>query len=832
MRADFQYDRRLVRAAATALRDSPADDAATETLPGNGAGARRPARPPGGCFADAVRASLPPASAAREPDRPKDADSRRHSPQPTSESRFRLLEPDPVHRRATLAERLSRARLVTLAGRRTPWHWIALTFFLALAPPDRTVAAVAPVADAEMPVQPARAYARVQTGSLLLRADGGLLPAPRIDTDARIEVSGIAARVRMVQRFRNEEDSWVEGVYVFPLPDRAAVDHLRMRIGERLIEGEIRERTAAKREYEQARSEGRRAGLVEQERPNLFTASVANIAPGETIEIEIEYQETVAYRDGAFSLRLPLTLTPRYIPGAPPSGQGNTVDRRGSGWSADTGEVPDASRVTPPMIAGAADHRLRLAAVIDAGVPLAAVKSRYHPVSVTPPGGGPGGAGAGAEVSHRYEITLADGDVPLDHDFELVWRPAASGEPLAAVFRDRRAGEEYLLAMLLPPDAEAVSARAVPPRELILVIDASGSMHGNSIEQARIALRQALVRLRPEDRFNVIQFNSIALQLFPRPQPASPEAVRRAIAHVERLTAQGGTEMGPALVAALAGAPPEGMLRQVIFVTDGSVGNEASLFRLIEERLGAGRLFTVGIGSAPNGWFMRKAAETGRGSYTLVGARHEVRERMESLFRRLETPVLTDVELYWPDGTSPAVYPAIPPDLYAGEPVVLSAKLDTPLSEGALLAFTGSRAGARWYREIPLDGRPSYDGVSVLWARARIEALQDSLRAGADADEVRGEIVAVALGHHVVSPHTSLVAVDKTPARPAGEPLTSRNVPNLMAHGQSAEAIFGFPVGATSAPLSRLAGVALLLLGLAALVASRVQSLGGAARAG
>ena len=204
---------------------------------------------------------------------------------------------------------------------------------------------------------------QVQAGSLLLRMKSGYVVATRMDTSIEASVSGLVARVAVRQAFRNDGTDWVEGVYVFPLPDSAAVDRLRMHIGERFIEGEIREKEAAKKAYESAKSAGRKASLVEQQRANLFTTSVANIGPGETVVIEIEYQETLRYDDGIFSMRIPLTFTPRYVPGQP------LPDRQGSGWSPDTTEVPDASLITPPVVAKAVAHNVTFsAALADASV--------------------------------------------------------------------------------------------------------------------------------------------------------------------------------------------------------------------------------------------------------------------------------------------------------------------------------------------------------------------------------------------------------------------------------------------------------------------------------
>ncbi|MCB1845671.1 MAG: marine proteobacterial sortase target protein, partial [Halioglobus sp.] len=588
---------------------------------------------------------------------------------------------------------------------------------------------------------------------------------------------------------------WVEGVYVFPLPEAAAVDRLRMRAGERVVEGEIREKENAKKEYESARNEGRRASLVGQQRSNLFTASVANIAPGETISIEISYLETVNLDEGRFSLRFPMTLTPRYIPGRP------LPDRQGSGWSADTDRVADASLITPPMVGSSNDHRISLHAEIDAGMPLDIISSRYHPIDVSSDG-------------ERYLVTLSSKDELMDHDLELSWLPEKTELPEALLFSESVDDRQHLLLMLMPPGI-AVPAEDLPPRDLTLVIDTSGSMHGTSIEQARQAVLLALDGLRPGDWFNVVQFNSVTEALFRSSVPANAENLRIAIPWVRNLSANGGTEMRPALIKALSGSGEHG-LRQVVFVTDGAVGNEAELFRLINARLGDTRLFTIGIGSAPNGWFMRKAAEAGRGSFVYISALHEVKEKMDRLLRRLREPMLTDVELQWPDGVAAEMYPSRVADLYAGEPVVVKARLRFAPQSGDQLNIRGKAAGGQWLRSVPLAKSRDNTGVAGLWARARIAELRDdedrNTNDQANGRDIRGSIVSTALRYGLVSKYTSLVAVDKTPLRPRNAGLDREQIPNLMAYGQSGKAIFGFPATGTLAPLMRLCGALCLLL--------------------
>lgn len=645
--------------------------------------------------------------------------------------------------------------------------------------------------------------AQVQQGTLLLKANGETLAVPAVATDAEIRVSGIVARAVVRQTYRNPYDEWFEGIYVFPLPENAAVDHMRMKVGRRVIEGDVRERRAARAQYEQAKSSGKQTALVEQERPNIFTTSVANIPPRGEIVVEIEYQQTLKHDAGSFSLRFPMVVGPRYIPGKPAEGQGH-------GWSPNTDQVPDAARITPPVLhpdRHAPTNPVRLKVVLDAGAPLARVDSAYHPVTMRE-----------AEGGGRI-VELAAGEVPANKDFELKWTPAAGHAPQAALFTEKHGDRQYALLMVMPPAKEVAAPRL--PREVIFVIDTSGSMSGSSIAQAREALELAVARLGEQDSFNVIEFNSTARALYPDARPATAANRRHAVEFVRRLRAQGGTEMALALNLALNGRENPGRVRQVIFLTDGAVGNEDGLFRLIRDKLGDSRLFTVGIGSAPNSHFMGKAAQTGRGSFTYIGKIEEVKEKMGGLFAKLESPVLKGIEIAWPGSVE--AWPKRIPDLYLGEPIVVSAALDVTAGE---IRLSGLRGDAPWQAVLPLAEARSGSGMGVLWAREKIASLIDSLREDGKEDAVRDAVVEVALAHHLVSKYTSLVAVDKTPVRPKEDELKSGAIPTNLPEGWEFEKVFGeLPQGATDSRWNLLAGLLTLLLAIGLYITARRRPL-------
>ncbi len=603
----------------------------------------------------------------------------------------------------------------------------------------------------------------MRSGGLLFETTDGYRSAPRLATDVEITVTGLIARTRVSQRFSNPTKDWVEGVYVFPLPERSAVDSLEMRVGERLIKGRVEERARAKATYEKAKTEGRKASLVEQERPNLFTTSIANLGPGEEVEVTLTYQEDVHYEGGRFELRFPLVVAPRFIPG-----EARVEGFAGTGWSANTNRVPDAARITPPVAPPSADHRhpVRIHARLDAGFALEQIESSSHPIRVS------------AGPDHVYEVRLDDRSVPANADFLLEWQPIVGASPAAALFHERWQGEDYALLMVLPPTPGAAKGRLVS-REIIIVIDTSGSMGGESIEEARRAVDFALGTLRPEDAFNVIRFDSSCQSLFESSRPATAAAVAEARGWVQKLEAGGGTEMLPALEAALEPGRESRAVRQVIFVTDGAVGNESALFGVIGRKLDRSRLYTVGIGSAPNSHFMTKAAEAGRGTFTYIGRPDEVGDKMAALFGKLESPVLHDLSLEW-DVAGVESWPARIPDVYVGEPVVVAARLP----EGTRRArFRGLREGEQIQIELPFEGGSEHAGVARLWARRKVASLMDSLQDGESIDRVSVDVAALGVKHQIVTRWSSLVAVDVTPTAPVDLPLSTRAVPSLLPKG-------------------------------------------------
>lgn len=564
------------------------------------------------------------------------------------------------------------------------------------------------------------------TGALLAEAGGSLVPIPIVSMSADLAITGPMVRATVRQEFRSDADRPVEAVYLFPLPEGAAVDGLVLDVAGKRYRGRIEETAEAKRIYETAKSEGKRAGLLEQHRPNVFRTRVANVPPHGAVAVELTYLASADFEDGVFATVFPMKITRRYSPpGSEPSGEA-------------TGVVPDVA----------------LHVTLDAGVPLGDVSSPSHAIHAAASGRG-------------VAISVGDGPVPADRDFVLRWRPKASAAPLSGAIVEDRPDGRYALAMVVPPSIEGTGGRGFPT-QTVFVIDVSGSMEGPSIEQAKAALDAALDRLRPGDTFTMIRFASDDVAYSESLLPADGRAVASAKAWVDGLVADGGTEILPALLHALAisEAGDASVLKRVVLITDGAVDNEEEVFRAVEDHLGGTRLHVVGIGPAPNRWLMTELARAGRGTYTAIGNLADVGTGIASLLARTERAVMTDVALEW-DGAAPLeAFPDPVPDLYAGKPLVVTAKLD-PSKPAPRLRVWGRAPGGPITMTADLHAASPGSGIATLWARAKIASLEGARMHGADPAVVKADVVDLSKRFSIVSPYTSFVVVEDEAAEEA-----------------------------------------------------------------
>jgi Ca-activated chloride channel family protein len=638
-------------------------------------------------------------------------------------------------------------------------------------------------------------------GSLLYRSPlsaGAFETVPLVHTDAVLDVRGLVAAATVTQRYVNSNSAPIEAVYVFPLPQDGAVYDLEIRIGNRVIRSEIHEREEAKRVYEAAKSEGKRAALLEEERPNIFTTSVANIMPGDHIDVRLRYVEPLRWEAGKMRVTFPMVVGPRYIPGTQAAGH------TGTGWATDTDAVKDASRITPIVRnpESRSGHDISVSVELDAGFEAAAVKGVSHEVSVHRLADG------------RQHVELSAKATLPNRDFVVEVQQAESTKPKTALFLSpgNDTGETQFLLATYPP---TVQPNERVPVEMMYMIDVSGSMMGTSIEQARAALLQALDRLRPNDRFGILAFSSGYGEFAPVTLVATAENVAAAREYVRGLHAGGGTEMLPALIHLMTKPAVPGYLRHIILLTDGDLGNEEQIFAAMKADLGGARLYTIAIGSAPNLFLATKMAQFGRGTFTHIADIHEVEEQMTHLFASIESPVLTDVKVTFEGVEVADVYPERVPDLFLGQPLLLYGRI----TKGRVgkVQLTG-RAGKDTYEtSIGIDaGKAAFHpGITTIWARQRVEELMDQWRESDENGqaEIRARVIAHAMRYRLVTRFTSLVAVEQVVTNEGGK-LETVAVPTELPEGWKMEGVFGAPATGTADALWEAVGVGLVIVGL------------------
>lgn len=597
-------------------------------------------------------------------------------------------------------------------------------------------------------------------------AGGESLPLPLRDTRVFAELTGFVARVDVVQTYQNPFAEPIEAVYTFPLPENAAVDDLTIRIGERVIRAEIQKRDDARKTYEDAKESGHTAALLEQERPNIFTQSVANIAPGESIDVSIRYVQHLTYDAGTYEFVFPMVVGPRFMPGAP-TGHG------GTGWSPDTTEVPDASRISPPVIGAGlrTGHDIDVEVVVDAGFSISDVQTPTHQVD------------AHTDHDGTLSVRLADGDRIPNRDFVLRYRVAGEQPRAAAFAAPGPKGEGGVVSLVVQPPRLDLDA-LVGQREIIFVVDVSGSMSGVPLAQAKAAMQRALRGLGPDDTFNVHTFAGQTARAFPAPRPANAASIESALRFVDAAQAGGGTYLADAVQQAL-GDVGEGRHRYVVFLTDGFVGNEAQIFDAAEALVAAqakagrkARVFGMGIGGSVNRHLIEGLATAGDGAAMYVLPTEMPDGAIDRFWRAVDHPVLTDVRVDWGDLEVSDVEPAVMPDLLATGPLVILAKYGAP-GRGTV-RITGKVDGKDVTLPVEValppairaDGGPRRgEALPALWARSRVETLSRRLWQGHDATAVEA-ITALGLEYRLVTAYTSFVAVDRSRVVGDGAPKT------------------------------------------------------------
>ncbi|WP_321474752.1 VIT and VWA domain-containing protein [uncultured Paludibaculum sp.] len=595
------------------------------------------------------------------------------------------------------------------------------------------------------------------TEGSLIRVDpyskhtGELCPLKHTDVNAAI--SGSLARVTLTQEFENTTADKIEAVYTFPLPRMAAVDDMTMRIGDRFIRAQIKKREEARRIYEQARDRGQVASLLEQQRPNIFTQSVTNIEPGAKVQIVISYVETLKYDEGAYEFSFPMTVGPRYNPAS--------MGQR------------EARAVTPKYAPAAtrAGHDVSLKVRLDAGVAIDSFASSTHEITTD------------RHSAHEAVVALKQSSVIPNKDFVLRYDVAGAKIQDALLTHSAQRGGFFSL-IVQPP--QRVTEEDVTPKELVFVLDTSGSMSGFPIEKAKETMRLALAGLYPRDTFNLITFAGDTHVLFPSPVPATPENMRQAQRFLAGTHGSGGTEMMRAIRTALSPSGDPEKVRIVCFMTDGYVGNEAEILNEIRKNSNA-RIFSFGIGSSVNRYLLDKMAELGRGEVEYVALNDDGSAAARRFHERVRNPLLTDVTIDWHGLPVAEVYPNRIPDLFSAKPVIVNGRYTGPAA--GTITLHGRMSGRPFSRDIQVNlpaRQPDHDVLATLWARTKIEDLMHQNPQNPDVNEV----TRLGLEYRLVTQYTSFVAVEEKTVTRDGKPVRI-DVPVEMPEGVSHEGVFG-----------------------------------------
>ncbi|MYH70301.1 MAG: VWA domain-containing protein [Gammaproteobacteria bacterium] len=565
------------------------------------------------------------------------------------------------------------------------------------------------------------------------------VPLPLQHTAVDASIAGHISTVRVKQQFANPFDTKIEAVYVFPLPEKAAVSEFLMVIGERTIRGILREKEEAEAIYRAARDQGYQASLLVQHRPNIFEQKVANIEPGKAIDVDITYFNTLAYRDGWYSFVFPTVVGPRFNPPGHPDPV-HALPRGGT-------KTPGGSALEYLAPAERSGHDLGITVSIDAGVPIEEITSTHD---ITVERDGP----ASATVQLAQRTTIPNRDFVLD--FRIAGEAVKSN---LMTYRDPDTGEGFFSLMMVPPiDTANISRR---PLEMVFVIDTSGSMQGRPLAQAKQAVATALGLLNPDDTFQIIRFSDDASQFGREPVPATADNLAAARRYLADLSGDGGTMMVEGIRAALGFPHDPSRYRFVSFMTDGYIGNEAEILAEVHRRIGNARIFSFGVGESVNRYLMERMAKAGRGAVAYLGLKDSAAEVMGAFFARVSRAALTDVEIDWGGMTVSDTYPGRLPDLFTGRPLIVAGKFR---GKPASVTVSGTVDGTRRAFAVEAaDAGNAGTSLAKVWARANIAELTDrQATAGDPHGELGDAIKRIALQHQLASDYTSFVAVDSS----------------------------------------------------------------------
>jgi len=607
------------------------------------------------------------------------------------------------------------------------------------------------------------------TGGLFVQSkDGKQQVFPLKHTEVKAKVSGNVSRVEVTQTFENPFSNPLEAIYVFPLPDEAAVDDMEIKIGDRLIKGNIKKRQEAQEIYDRARREGRTAGLLEQERDNIFTQSLANIKPGEKIDVTIRYTDSLKFTGGNYEFVFPMVVGPRYIPGNQINPSSNDTDR-----------VPDASRITPPVLRPGtrSGHDINVTVEIDAGVPISEVNSTSHKITTS-------------RQSNIVKVQLVDEDTIPNKDLILRYRIAGNNTQATVLTQSDEKGGHFAV-YLIP--ALTYRSNEIVPKDVVFLMDTSGSQSGDPLVKSKELMRRFINGLNSSDTFTIIDFANTTKQLSPTPLANTKENRAQAMAYIDRLDAKGGTELLNGIRAVLNfPEAPSGRLRSIVLLTDGYIGNENEVIAEVQRNLKPGnRLYGFGVGSSVNRFLINRLAEVGRGTTQVIRQDEPTQEVAEKFFRQINNPVLTNIQISWEGaGEIPTIYPLSAPDLFANQPLVLFGKKRDKIN-GNLRIVGVAAGGKRYEKTLPVNfNSTGNSAIAQLWARARIKDLMNQMFGGETKSGVDA-VTQTALTYRLLSQYTAFVAVsEEVRVNPDGTRQRVQ-VPVELPQGVSYQGIFG-----------------------------------------
>lgn len=598
---------------------------------------------------------------------------------------------------------------------------------------------------------------------LQIEHEGKKLDLPLRHTHVSAQINGFVAEVQVTQTYQNPFDAAIEAIYVFPLPENSAVDDMKMVIGDRVIQARIKRRQEARETYEAAKREGYTAALLEQERPNIFTQSVANIAPGSEIEVVVRYVQDLTYDAGEYEFVFPMVVGPRFNPGEALEG------KTGEGAHPDTTEVPDASRISPPIVGGGmrTGHDISIELSLDPTLPVLDLDVPTHEVDLV-------------EEDGAMHVSLSKADSLPNRDFVVRYRvDQPEVQAAATAYKPKAEGNGFFSLVLQPPTLDV--DELVGQREIIFVVDISGSMWGSPLGLAKEAMREALGRLRPVDTFNIITFAGRTAKLSEQPVVANQTHIRDALEFMRKASAGGGTHLANAVSDALSPPVAEGRHRYVFFLTDGYVGNEAAIFAGAEDlvqglkhRGQRARVFGMGTGSSVNRHLLDGLAKAGEGVSVYVTLREEPTRAVDRFFSMIDHPVLTDIQIDWGelDVIAEDLEPRRIPDLFASRPVIVHGRYGK--GGRSTVVVRGELAGKAFEMPIEVelpDQATEGRAIETLWARTRIARFERDLWHGSD-PKAEQAITDLGLDFNIVTAFTSFVAVDTSKRVSKGDPST------------------------------------------------------------